>query len=481
MVLLAPLVQAVLVVVLSRPPGLRDVTHIGGAATVAFAALQLVLLQAEGGAAARIVLARPLPNVDLAFTVEPLGVLVAAALAVLGVFHAAHTAGFVRTVQEPRPARMMGFLAVAHGGAIAVALSANLFSLFVAYQTLILAVFPLIAHGVEDEDQRRAARIFLATLLTASVAMFLPAMVWTYAIAGALDFRTGGALAGAVDGPTANVLLALFALGLAATALPPIYRWLTTSYNSPFPVLVSVQALAVVPAGGVGLLKVVAYVFGPAMAEAAFAGRALLVLAGVGMCLAALIALGRRDVRERLAYSAMAQGLAVVMGAMLAIPAGLFAAALQIVAQAAAAAALLMAAGTIAAVTRRVDVADYAGLGRVMPWTLAGFALGAASMIGLPPFSGAWAKLWLIAAAASTGQIWAAVIAGLAAVLTFAHLAPLAAHALAQRAPADAFKRPDGASFLLVAPVVLCAAATLGLLLLADPLARFLSPVWTPS
>ena len=128
----------------------------------------------------------------------------------------------------------------------------------------------------------------------------------------------------------------------------------------------------------------------------------------------------------------------------------------------------------------RTNVADYAGLGRVMPWTFAGFAVGAASMIGMPPFAGAWAKLWLIAAAFGAGLIWAAALAGVAAVLTFVHLGPLAASALAGRPPTDAFKRPDGASILLVAPVILSAAATLWLLVLADPLASFLSPIWTP-
>jgi multicomponent Na+:H+ antiporter subunit D len=144
------------------------------------------------------------------------------------------------------------------------------------------------------------------------------------------------------------------------------------------------------------------------------------------------------------------------------------------------AATLLMAAGATDAVTGRNTVAEYAGLGRVMPWTFAGFAIASASMIGLPPFAGAWAKLWLITAAASTGLVWAAALAGVAAILTFAHLAPLAANALAARAPADAFRRPDGASILLAAPVILAAGATLWLLVLADPLASFLSPIWTP-
>jgi multicomponent Na+:H+ antiporter subunit D len=159
---------------------------------------------------------------------------------------------------------------------------------------------------------------------------------------------------------------------------------------------------------------------------------------------------------------------------------GIFAAALQIVAACCAAATLTMASGTIAAVTGRRNAVDYVGLGRVMPWTLAGFALASASMIGMPPFSGAWAKLWLITAAASSGLVWAGALVGLGAVLTFAHLGPLAANAFAGRAPTDAFKRPDGASILLAAPVILSAAATLWLLVLADPLASFLSPVWTP-
>jgi multicomponent Na+:H+ antiporter subunit D len=316
-------------------------------------------------------------------------------------------------------------------------------------------------------------------LLASSIGLSLPAMIWTYAIAGTLEFQVGGVLAGRVDELTANVLLVLYVLGIAMAAIPPMHRWLPASSVGPFPASVAIQALAVVPAGGIGVLKVATFVFGPAMLQAAIAAQALIVLVGGGMIVAALIALSKQDIRERLAYSVMAQSLAVVMGSLLALPAGLFAAALQVVAVACASATLLMAAGTTAAITGRTKVADYAGLGRVMPWTFAGFAIASASMIGMPPFAGAWAKLWLILAAAGSGLVWAAGLASVAAILTFTHLGPLAASALAARAPTDAFKRPDGASILLAAPVILAAAATLSLLILADPLAGFLSPIWT--
>ncbi len=477
-VLGAPFASALLVLLLSRPPGLRDVTHILGALMTAACGAMLVG-GAGRGEPARLVLAQPLPNVELAFTVEPLGALFGAVVGGLGVLAAVHAAGMVRATQEKAPARLMAFVSISSGAAMAVAFSANLFSFFVAYQALTLAAFLLVAHR-SDDDSRRASRTLLVTLLATSAGLLLPAMVWTYGIAGALDFRPGGVLAGRVDVFSANVLLVLFVMGVAMAAMPPTHRWLTYSSVASYPALASVCALAVLPAGGLGILKIAAYVFGAAVSQAAIAKIGLLALAGVGMCVAALLALSKQELRERLVYSCMAQALAVVTGALLGLPAGLFAAALQIVATCCAVLTLIMASATTAAVTGRVNAADVSGLGRVMPWTFAGFAVASASMIGMPPFSGAWAKLWLITASASSGLIWAAALVGAAAVLTFAHLGPLAASAFGGNAPTDAFKRPDGASILLVAPVILGAAATLWLLLLADPLAAFLTPMWTP-
>jgi hypothetical protein len=63
-------------------------------------------------------------------------------------------------------------------------------------------------------------------------------------------------------------------------------------------------------------------------------------------------------------------------------------------------------------------------------------------------------------------------------VLIFAGFGPLAANALVAPAPKEAHARPDGASLMLSAPVILSAAATLWLLVLADPVAWFLAPLW---
>ena len=61
LLLAAPLAHALAVILLSRPPGLLDVVHIGAALGIA----GFVLNEASQGARARIVLGHPVPNVDL--------------------------------------------------------------------------------------------------------------------------------------------------------------------------------------------------------------------------------------------------------------------------------------------------------------------------------------------------------------------------------------------------------------------------------
>jgi multicomponent Na+:H+ antiporter subunit D len=196
------------------------------------------------------------------------------------------------------------------------------------------------------------------------------------------------------------------------------------------------------------------------------------------MAAAALIALSKQNLRERLAYTMMSQSAAVAVSALIADPVGTFAAALQIVAQSCAATTLVMTAATAFAASGRERAVDYVGLGRAMPWTFAAFAVAAASLIGLPPFAGAWAKLWLIYSAAHAGLAWAGGLIALAAAVMFAVWGPLAAGALGGRAPDNPFRRADGASILMIAPATAAAAITVMLLFFADPIARFLSVVW---
>jgi multicomponent Na+:H+ antiporter subunit D len=505
--LAAPAARALAALAVARPSWLRDSLNIALAVVQAIAPL-LLLREVERGEVAPIVLARPMPDIAFIFALEPVGVIVASSCGVLSAAHAIHTAAYARMTREPAPARLQAFIALASLMASGIAFSGNLLTLFVLQQALILASLPLVEHA-GGEPARRAGRVYLSMLLAAAFGLLFPAIVWTYALSGDLTFRAGGLLAGRASPIVANVLLILFAFGYATTALPPLHRWLAAASVAPFPAIGAIHALAVVPAGCVALLKTTLYVFGPAMTDAAFAARVLLLLASATMCVGALNALSKQDIRERLAYSTIAQAGGVIAGAMLATPAATYAAVLQVVALCCATLSLVMAFANVHAVTGRTGVPEMEGLGRLMPWTFSAVAIGAVSLIGLPPLAGAWPKLWLMEASAelafarsdvagavfselargrfnalsavATSLAWLAAggLVALSTIATFAYLAPLAAKTLVGEPPPQVWRHPDGASFLLVTPVVAAGVGTLALIVLVDPLYDFLLPLFS--
>ncbi|MBL8548409.1 MAG: hypothetical protein JNJ73_00385 [Hyphomonadaceae bacterium] len=474
--LAAALLRAVAAATITRPPGLRDFAQFLCAGAQAAAAIALLNATAKG-ANATIVLASPLPDLQIALSTEPLGVAIAASIATLGLAHALHTAGYLRAVRAPAPARMQAFIALSMLAATGAAFSANLLTLFVFYQALTLTSLPLVAHTGEAEA-RAASRLYFALLLAAAIGLLLPAIIWTHAITGDLTFRIGGLLSGKVSPLVANILLALFVFGFAKAAVPPLHRWISEARQAPYPAFGAILGLTVVTTGGLGILKTTLYVFGPAMEQARIASLAILGLVCAAMVWAALSALGKQDIRARLAYLMIAQSAAVTAGAMIGTREGAIAAVLQLLAQSFGALTLIMAFAAVHAATGRVQTSEMEGLGRLMPWTFAGAAIGAASLIGLPPLAGAWPKLWLMTATAEADLVWAGALAAVASIAAFASLAPLIANAGVAPAPIGAFIRPDGASILLVAPVILAAAATLALVAFVDALARFLAPIW---
>ena len=57
-----------------------------------------------------------------------------------------------------------------------VAMAANLFTLFIFYEVLTFSTYPLVTHK-GDAAAQRAGRIYLGTLVGASVLLFLPGII----------------------------------------------------------------------------------------------------------------------------------------------------------------------------------------------------------------------------------------------------------------------------------------------------------------
>jgi formate hydrogenlyase subunit 3/multisubunit Na+/H+ antiporter MnhD subunit len=83
---------------------------------------------------------------------------------------------------------------------------------------------------------------------------------------------------------------------------------------------------------------------------------------------------------------------------------------------------MFMAAGLVYKVLGHDRIADLRGVAQVLPMTIVAFALGGASLIGLPPSGGFFAKWLLLSAAVTTAQWWWAVVMLGGGLLTSAYV-----------------------------------------------------------
>jgi multicomponent Na+:H+ antiporter subunit D len=244
---------------------------------------------------------------------------------------------------------------------------------------------------------------------------------------------------------------------------------------APTPVSALLHAVAVVKAGVFVMLKVSLYVFGPELMQALPAARGLAVVAGASILIASLIAMMQDNLKARLAYSTISQLSYVTLGAMLATPAALLGAALQILMHAFGKITLFMSAGAIYTGAKKTEISAMVGLGRAMPWTFAAFFIGALSIIGLPPLGGAWPKLELMMGSADAGRPWLVAALAISSVLNVGYLLPLVARGVFLPPPADA-SPPKGAPWPAVIAPCVTALGCLALFFYVDEIATFLAP-----
>ena len=229
-----PLVGALGIALAGRvSANLRETVTLVTAGGLAFTVWQIAPAVAAGERPAAT-LAEVLPGISIAFTVEPLGMLFAALASSLWIINSIYSIGYMRGNAEKNQTRFYVMFAVSLAATMGIAFAGNLFTLFLFYEALTLATYPLVAHK-GDEKTIRSARVYLGLLLATSIGLFLPAIIWTYAAAGTGDFTLGGILAGKVDGPAVGLLLALFIFGIGKAAVMPVHRWLPAAMVAPTP------------------------------------------------------------------------------------------------------------------------------------------------------------------------------------------------------------------------------------------------------
>ncbi len=330
---------------------------------------------------------------------DPLGAVFGLIVATLWLFATIYSLGYMAEKNNQRT--YYAFFLIANSVSLGVAFAGNLVALYLFYELLTLATYPLVIHERSPEAMKAGSKYIIYSLSGAGA--ILVAMVITHAWAGTLDFTGGPILAGLVN-PGLNWLLALFIAGFGVkAAIIPLHRWLPAAMVAPTPVSALLHAVAVVYSGAYGILRVVYSVFGPElMVELTFAKllpwiTAFTILVGV-------IVAARQDVlKRRLAYQTISHLAYIALGAFTLQPLGLAGAIMHMISYSTLKITMFFCAGIIAEQTGHVDISAMGGVGKALPKTMVAFGIGSLGMIGMLPLNTFWGKYYLMRGSVAGG------------------------------------------------------------------------------
>ncbi len=406
------------------------------------------------------------PGVDLVLRIDTLSLLFAMLSAVLWLVTTVYAIGYLEG--RPNRSRFFGFFSLCVTSTVGIALAGNLVTFLVFYELLTLVTYPLVAHRGTPEALAGARSYLRYTL--AGGAVLLVGVAWLTTLAGAAPFTPGGsAEVVALVAEQPGVMAAVFAVlvgGLAVkAAVVPLHGWLPRAMVAPAPVSALLHAVAVVKAGGFGIVRVVYDVFGIEVAAALGVLGPLAAFAAVTILFGSVRALAQDDLKKRLAYSTVSQISYIVLGISVVGVLSTTAAVAHLVHQGLMKITLFFCAGAIAETLHLHKVSELRGVGRRMPVTMAAFTVGALGMMGVPPVAGFVTKFYLGLGGLEAGQGWVlAVLAG-STLLNAAYFLPILVAAWF-REPATEVAAPRGsrveASPLLIGPLVTTAVLALG-------------------
>ena len=398
--LLPPLIAPLLIYIFKSNQNIRDSIGVIGS-LISFYATINITTELMNGSSAELFLFNIFNDLSLSFKVTPLGAVFGLLCSGLWILAAIYSIGYMRGNNEKNQTRFYIFYSLSIFGALCVAWSSNLLVLFIFYEFLTFATYPLVVHK-ETEDSIKASRLYLGILVGSSLMLFLPAIIWVWYSVGTLNFTDGGILQNSFNPSNAPILLFLFVFGIGKAALMPLHWWLPAAMVAPTPVSALLHAVAVVKAGVFSILMVICYIFGPEFMNSSGSGTFLIWASTITLFLSSVIAITKNDIKARLAYSTVSQLSYIILGGAIATNYSLIASVSNIMMHGVGKITLFFCAGAIYVSTKITKISDLNGLGHKMPLTFFAFSIGALSIIGIPPFGGSWSKFYLLLGAAQS-------------------------------------------------------------------------------
>ncbi len=297
------------------------------------------------------------------------------------------------------------------GAMMGLVFSTSLMEVYLFWEFSSLCSWRLIGFYRDPESNRRANKAFIITVLGAL--MMLLGFLGIYGATGTFDME---ALRG-VGLPTWATALVLVGI-LSKSATFPLHSWLPDAGIAPSPVSSLLHAAVLVKIGVYfyARLFVVTAVVAPVFHVA------VPVIAAVSALISAGCAMVETDLKRVVAYSTISQLAFMLLGLSCGSRTAFVGGMLYIMTHSVAKAGLFLCCGIVEHTVHTKDITKMGGLVKVMPVTAAAFMLSALSVMGIPPFSGFFAKYLVISGAVEAGQPLVAAVFILGAVMTVLYL-----------------------------------------------------------
>lgn len=460
-VVLLPAIAAILIMFTgNKKPNVREAwSFIGGIITCL---INLTMVpDILSGNVIQYTVFKMLPGISVKLTVDALGIIFAIVASFLWILATSYNVGYMRALKEHAQTRYYACFSIAITGAMGVALAGNVFTLYLFYEIISIFTYPLVAHH-QDEEGYEGARKYISYLMFTSKGFLLPAMALTYVLAGTLDFPLGdfknGIFPADADPTLVTIAYVLYLAGFAKAAIMPLHNWLPSAMVAPTPVSALLHAVAVVKAGVFSISRTMLSVFGVGLLTHLGLGLPTAYVVAFTILTASVIALTKDNLKARLAYSTISQLSYVIIGVALLTPSGITGGIIHIANHAFSKITLFFCAGAIYVATHKKEISQLSGLGRQMPFTMGAFAIGALSMIGVPPVAGFVSKWYLLLGTLETKHLGLILVLLASTILNAAYFSPIVFKAFFEKSKDD--NPPVGiqeAPYAMVIPLTLTA------------------------
>ena len=304
-------------------------------------------------------------------------------------------------------------LSVVLGSTLLVSMR-DLFGIFLAIE---LATIPSYAMVAFDRSRRESAEGGMKYLITGVIAssVLLYGIVLIYGVSGSAMLQDVADTFSGTLTPVAVLGLVLMISGFAfKLSAVPFHFWTPDAYQG-----APTSAAAFLSVGPkAATFAILLRILLEGMPDAAPTWTAVMAfLAIITMFVGNLFALRQRNVRRMLAYSSVAHS-GYILAAFAAIQGGGVAFAVQAVLIYTAAYAVMNMGAFLVIDLVGEDTKSYNGLVRTNPGVAASMALFMAALVGIPPLSGFFGKLWIIIAGAQSGSVLVYIVVGALVVNT---------------------------------------------------------------